>query len=529
MRPGATGEPLRLPNGAYLALAFFEGVTVMATELLVAMMLAPLYGDSLYTWSAVLGTTLVGLAAGYYAGGVLVDRAPRAEVLLGLMLGAAAYLLVLPALLGAATSWWIEADRLLGTIACAAIGLLPPLFLLGMVPSFLVRLLSSDARESGRVAGRVYATSSIGGVVSALAMGLVVIPELGLAIPAIVSSLVLALPPLAILLARRRFLAGAYLLLLPLAIANVARRNVSSSAEIRVKYYGEGLLGQVLVTEQPLPGGSPDDFYRVLYLNRMVQSVMDGRTGLPLPSGYADYIAAFAATRPPGARVLLLGLGGGTLLKEFVGLGFTVDAVELDERVITAADRHFLEGVPRTGVRFLADDARHFLRTADQRYDIVVFDVFRGERPPAHVFTRESLEEVERLLSDDGLVILNLIGQMRGERSGGVRAILRTLREVGLEVQVVALAEIDNVLVIASPKPLDLSRPRNPRYRSRLDEPIEKLLTEVGPADVAGAPVLTDDRPMLDVLYLDATEFVRRGYTRNFTERHLAASLPLFY
>jgi len=42
----------------------------------------------------VLGTTLVGLAAGYGVGGVLADRAPRAELLLGIMLAAASYLLL---------------------------------------------------------------------------------------------------------------------------------------------------------------------------------------------------------------------------------------------------------------------------------------------------------------------------------------------------------------------------------------------------------------------------------------------------
>jgi len=508
--------------------ALLEGVSVMATELLVAKMLAPLYGDSLYTWSTVLGTTLIALAAGYFAGGVVVDRAPRPEVLLAIVLAAAGYLLVVPALLGGLTALWIDRDPIASTIACAAIGLVPPLFLLGMVPSFLIRLLAGDAAESGAVAGRVYAVSSLGGMASALGIGLIVIPELGLTRPMLGTSSVLALPPLAVLLARRRLLALAYLAVLPLAFWHAVVREAPTSRDIRVREYSEGLLGQVLVADQRLPGGGPDDFFRVLYLNRMGQTVIDARTGEPLSADYIDHVLPFAATRPPGARVLLLGLGGGSMVKELVRLGFTVDAVELDPRIIAAASRWFMSGTPADGVRYVADDARHVLRTTDDKYDIVVFDVFRGERPPAHVFTRESLEEVERLLADDGIVLLNLIGRVRGERSAGVRAVLRTLREVGLETLVVAMPETENVEIVASRRPLDLSRPKNPRFRSRLEHPIETRLTDVTAAELADAPVLTDDRPLLDVLYLDAAEYVRRQHTREFTKRYLAGHVPLF-
>ena len=52
-------------------LAFMEGASVMACELLGAKMISPFFGSSLYVWAAVLGMTLFGLMSGYYTGGYM--------------------------------------------------------------------------------------------------------------------------------------------------------------------------------------------------------------------------------------------------------------------------------------------------------------------------------------------------------------------------------------------------------------------------------------------------------------------------
>jgi hypothetical protein len=57
-----------------LFLAFIEGASVMACELLGAKMIAPFFGSSLYVWASVLGITLFGLMTGYYTGGYLSEK-----------------------------------------------------------------------------------------------------------------------------------------------------------------------------------------------------------------------------------------------------------------------------------------------------------------------------------------------------------------------------------------------------------------------------------------------------------------------
>src|SRR5213594_2724775 len=68
------------------------GAAIMIVEILGAKMLAPYVGTSHFVWTAQIAVTLVALAAGYYAGGRLVDRSPRPGVLYVWIAVAAAYL-----------------------------------------------------------------------------------------------------------------------------------------------------------------------------------------------------------------------------------------------------------------------------------------------------------------------------------------------------------------------------------------------------------------------------------------------------
>ena len=61
------------------------------------------------------------------------------------------------------------------------------------------------------------------------------------------------------------------------------------------------------------------------------------------------------------------------------------------------------------------DDARHFLRTTNRKYDLVVFALidsltlqssFSGVRLESYMFTRESFEAVKNRLTDRGLLVI---------------------------------------------------------------------------------------------------------------------------
>jgi spermidine synthase len=116
-------------------------------------------------------------------------------------------------------------------------------------------------------------------------------------------------------------------------------------------------------------------------------------------------------------NVLILGAGSGTDVAAALRHGVQhVDAVEIDPVIIRLGkrwhpDRPYFD--PRVTV--INDDARHFLRTSKQKYDLVVFALidsltlqssFSGVRLESYMFTEQSFQEVRDHLNDDGLLVI---------------------------------------------------------------------------------------------------------------------------
>ncbi len=167
-------------NGIYLN-GLVLGFVLMGFEMLGSRYLNPYFGSGIVTWAALISTVLGALMVGYYLGGWLVDRNPRASVLASLLLVAAVYLFLIPA--GATGGIELVLDYVgdgnFGVIVAAMALLFIPLVLLGTFSPFGVRLLLDKTERGGRVTGRVYGISTVGNVIGTLVTTLVLIPAIG--------------------------------------------------------------------------------------------------------------------------------------------------------------------------------------------------------------------------------------------------------------------------------------------------------------------------------------------------------------
>jgi MFS family permease len=68
-----------------LSVVFLAGVGTLGVEMVMPRLLAPFFGTSQPIWAAVIGMTLVYLAAGYWLGGQLADRRPERRLLFWLI------------------------------------------------------------------------------------------------------------------------------------------------------------------------------------------------------------------------------------------------------------------------------------------------------------------------------------------------------------------------------------------------------------------------------------------------------------
>lgn len=141
-------EKTRRPAQARLLilLVFVAGACSLAVELSASRLLAPYFGTSLFIWANLIGLILVYLTVGYYVGGRIADRFPRASVLYG-MTTAAAFLISLIPFISRPIMHWSQSSFatysigvFYGSLVSVILLFALPMILLGCVSPFAIRL-----------------------------------------------------------------------------------------------------------------------------------------------------------------------------------------------------------------------------------------------------------------------------------------------------------------------------------------------------------------------------------------------------
>ena len=141
------------------------------------------------------------------------------------------------------------------------------------------------------------------------------------------------------------------------------------------------------------------------------QSCINQKRPRQMVFGYTRMTMTGLLFQPEPQRILVVGLGGGTLPQAFVDLfpGAKVDSIEIDPAVLKVAQTYF-GFTPSDRNRVHTQDARIWVKRAalkQQKFDLIVLDAFNGEYIPEHLMTVEFLREVQQLIADDGVLISN--------------------------------------------------------------------------------------------------------------------------
>ncbi len=141
------------------------------------------------------------------------------------------------------------------------------------------------------------------------------------------------------------------------------------------------------------------------------QSCKDLRRPQYLVFGYTRMMMAALLVNPAPSRILVVGLGGGSLPEALAVLlpQAQMDLIEIDPAVVRVAETHF-EFRPTPRMQIHTVDARVFGKRAalrGARYDLILLDAFNGDYIPEHLMTREYLEETRSLLTPQGVLAAN--------------------------------------------------------------------------------------------------------------------------
>jgi spermidine synthase len=443
---------------------FVAGAALMIVELTGHRVLAPVFGNSLWTWTALIGIVLVAFSVGSYVGGRLGDRRPDPEVLAAILAGAAILVVLIPRLAGWLAGYADGVGVVGGPVLLAAALFLLPGMLLGAVPPFAVRLhsLLAGDRHVGGSAGSIGMAGSLGSFVGTFGTGFVLLAQLGVTAILLGTGAVLFGLAAATAMGSGRASAGRLLSWAGVFVAASALGAATSQRTpphgARLLYHEDGSYQRIEVAEYERRGR----IARMLLLDgRAEGGVLLAAKNLPLP--YQNVYRLLSGV--PGYEIrtaLFLGAGafGMPVRVAEVWPDARVDVVEVDPEVVRIGYSHFaLDAYPR--VRPRVTDARVFLRTTRERYDLIFGDAFNGlRRIPAHLTSREFFGLVRSRLQPHGLFMMNALAATRGDKADLLSALATTLGAVFPHVRALPLSpdtpeRPQNIVLVASEDALD--------------------------------------------------------------------------
>jgi spermidine synthase len=487
------------------ATVFTSGAAVLAIEILGTRILGPFYGVSLFLWSALITVTLVALSIGYAVGGRWADKNARVSRLYYIVAAAGIWTLLIPWL----THPVLAVAELLGlrfaVLAAAFILFVPPLTLLGMVSPYAIRVRAASLNVVGQTAGDIYAVSTIGSVVSALLTGFVFIPNFGvtgLTLTIGVTLLALTLLGGAVHL-KSKLMSFISMLAIGAAIltfSNAPSNSAASEAGLMAVRHSPYAELRVVDT----------DFGRHLVIDGGIHSIVEVETYQSI-FPYVDVMDIPRLFFGRRGSLLLVGLGGGSLAKNYAQAGWEVDAVEIDPLVIDLAYEFF--GLDSSEAEVFTMDGRKFLDSGSKLYDLIIVDAFGSSSIPFHLVTRESFGLMKSRLADDGVLALNF--ESVGWHTILVSSLAATLQTHFSDVWALPMAEppdrLGNIIMLAANRPLDLREampPTDDRF-SRQYHRNHAWDNRFVP-DITNAPILTDDLNPVDLWSEEINRVARR-------------------
>ena len=404
---------------AIYAAAGLSGFTALGAEVVWTRQLSLLFGASVYTFSLILAVFLGGLGIGGFAGSVLARRSGSPRSVLGyvqlllavaIAFGAWAIVNVLP-------HWQPTAQFLPGVrsepilafafdaLRCA-FALLPATILWGA--SFPLTLAAGGSDFGGHVA-KINATNTVGALGGAIVLTLVGIPQFGSHVAQ--QLLVLLAGLTATIVMWRSMPRAAACVVATLVAATIVPpipgrliaygRSVNSWDSIKeFLFLGEGATSSIAVTR----GMAGAKQFHVA--GKVEASDMDIDMRLERMLGHVP-----ALLHPDPKSVLIVGVGAGVTAGalsihpevERIVICDIEPLVPISARAYFGSENHHVFDNPK--VQLVFDDARHFLQTTTEKFDIITSDpIHPWVRGAATLYSLEYLTLAKNHLTPGGVV-----------------------------------------------------------------------------------------------------------------------------
>ncbi|WP_322507651.1 fused MFS/spermidine synthase [Anaerolinea sp.] len=487
----------------YLAV-FFSGLTTLSAELAAARLLENHFGTSNLIYATIIGLILIYLTAGYFLGGKWADRSPSPSTFLKILLWGGFFVGLIPLasrpLLQMASRAFdaYQMGALLAAFVVVMILFIIPITLLGMASPFAIRLAIEDPASAGKVAGKIYAISTLGSFIGTFLPGLLLIPALGTYRTFLTIGGMLVIITLLLFLqvyGIKKALLYAWMLVLLVILGILGVRGFDKPTPGLV-YETESSYNYIQVVEQ--------NGYRYLRLNegQGIHSMYHPSELLYAGPWEQVLVAPYLNTpfvEPNSIRSMaIVGLAAGTTARQAVLAypGIQIDGFELDPKIVEVGQRFF--DMQQPGLSVYTQDGRWGLSHSPRKYQIISLDAYRPPYIPWHLTTQEFFQIVREHLTEDGVMVMN-VGHVPGD-TALIESLCTTLSTVFPSVYVMDLPQTFNSLIYASVQPTTLANLetnwiallQNRNTSPLILYPMQVMIENIRPATTNGV-VFTDD------------------------------------
>ncbi|HEW79538.1 MAG TPA: tetratricopeptide repeat protein [Phycisphaerales bacterium] len=437
------------------ATVFFSSGCIMVLELVAGRLIARHLGSSLYTWTAVIGVVLAGITIGNYLGGRIADRFPARKAL-AVLFGVSSVACVMIVILNNIVGEWIWLWQLswpVRVFSHVSLVFLLPSILLGTISPVVAKMALDRGLATGRTVGDIYAWGAAGSIMGTFLTGFYLIAVMGTI--AIIWTVGVALLLMAILYWARLWVlylwAAIFIALMTMGMAPLDwARDTGASLSLR---------------EEPNPNILYEDETPYCYVAvKRISETVDKRAFMQDKLMHSKIIMGdinnlqyfhtiiFAAiTHGLSENVEKLSAmhigGGGYVFPRYIEEnwpGSRNDVAEIDSRITEAAMQAF--GLSRdTPINTITMDARNYvdelLRQERNggpitRYDFIYEDAFSDYSVPYQLVTKEFNDKIFKILTDDGVYMINSIDAYNSARFLG--SYVNTLEQTFPYVYVIA-------------------------------------------------------------------------------------------
>jgi hypothetical protein len=395
---------------------FLEGYVVLATELLAMRQLIPFVGSGTETVAIIIAAVLMPLAFGYYFGGKF-EAKPRKCGILTVRKKLIRNILISTVFLVIGLSYVVLEGffvglgniginhRVLQTFTYVMIFLVAPIFLLGQTVPLISNFFMRE--NLSKLTGKILFFSTVGSFMGAILSTIILMSIIGVNNTVIVNILILFIVSVVI---SKNFI----------DVNNIVMAMLLGASVLFNSNYMMQSLGIVENNRySTIKIGAPKDLLpNDLDMDGKVININRSSSGKYTPDqekrfDYIKYIEKgfinpLIKTKNK-KKILIIGAGGFTLGVDDNLNDYTF--VDIDSSLKEVSEKYLLPpGKLGANKKFDPQDARAFLNSNKDKYDLIVLDAFTNiYSVPTHLLTVEFFGQVNAHLADGGIMLFNCI------------------------------------------------------------------------------------------------------------------------